>query len=157
MFFDLLNKLVGGSQQEKAEPVVEENPCFPLGDGFCWEFDEVPNGMGGYRTVDAYLRKTDDPTFRRCIVDHDGVIQNFPGFRDHDWKGQLKFPDDHRVRFAFWLSMGQDGRISVRWLLQPDGRYFADEDGFGADDCEEIEMYSWLDENGMFTEPFFRR
>jgi len=43
---------------------------------------------------------------------------------------------------------------SVEWTLQPDGRYFEDEDGFGAENCEEITLYSYIDTNGIFTEPF---
>ena len=111
--------------------------------------------MGGYKTVSAYLLNMDDPSFKRCIVNSAGEIQNFPGFADSSWKKALDFPfDDNKVRFTFWISPFSQGKAPVRWLIQPDGRYFEDEDGFGAEHCAEIEMYSELDENGQFTRPF---
>jgi len=134
-----------------------KEPQYPLGNGFYWEFDEVRNGFGGYKIVDAYLLKVDDRNFRRCIVNHSGEIQNFPGFKDNAWRKALDFSfEDNQVKFAFWIFPYREGKAAVRWLIQPDGRYFADEDGYGAERCEEIEMYSFLDEEGRFTEPFFR-
>ena len=135
--------------------VPQKEPRFKLGNGFYWEFDEVPNGYGGYKTVNAYLLRTDDPSFRRCIVNQAGYIQNFPGFRDRSWEKALDIPTaSERVLFAFWVFPYQDGKARVRWLIQPDGRYFEDEDGYGAEHCDEIEMYSYIDEEGRFTEPF---
>lgn len=138
----------------KADQAGRGEPRFKLGGGFYFEFDEVPNGFGGYRKVNVMLLKTEDPSFRRCIVDRNGRIRNFPGFRDGAWKKDLGYPLDNRVRFAFWIGGYQDGKASVSWTLQPDGRYFADEDGFGAENCVEICLHSHLDENGNFTEPF---
>ena len=150
MIKGIVNRLLG---QKKA--VEKKEPRFKLGNGLYWEFDNVSNGYGGYKTVNAYLLKMDDPEFRRCIVDCDGRIQNFPGFKDRNWENKLEIAwADQRVIFAFWISPYQDGRAGVRWLIQPDGRYFEDEDGYGAERCEEIEVYSYLDEEGNFTEPF---
>lgn len=144
------------SQSVKPAPDHQKEPRFKLGNGFYWEFEQVRNGYGGYKTVNAYLLKMDDPDFRRCIVNHAGEIQNFPGFKDRSWEKELQIPaGSQRVNFVFWIFPYQDGKASVRWLLQPDGRYFADEDGFGAEHFDEIELYSTLDEDGKFTEPFF--
>ena len=125
-----------------------------LSHGFYWEYEEVPNGFGGYNTVNVHLVKLSDPAFRRCIVNHTGEIQNFPGFRDEDWKADMEFPIDSTVRFVFSIGPYRGGKACVRWVMQPDGRYFEDEDGFGAEHCEEVEMFSFLDEEGRFTEPF---
>ena len=40
------------------------------------------------------------------------------------------------------------------WQVQPDGMYWQDEDGYGMTPDEEILLYSFIDENGRFTEPF---
>ena len=40
------------------------------------------------------------------------------------------------------------------WEIQPDGRYWADGDGFGAESDYEIQLYSYLDVQGKFTAPF---
>lgn len=139
-------------------PVPPKEPRSPLGNGMYWEFDSVPNGYGGYKNVNVWLLKVDDPDFRRCIVNRAGDIQHFPGFKDRAWESALDIPAaDQRVKFVFWISPYQDGKARVRWLIQPDGRYFEDEDGFGAEHCDEIEVYSFLDEQGRFTEPFSRQ
>ena len=39
-------------------------------------------------------------------------------------------------------------------MYQPDGRYFEDDDGFGAEKCEEIILYAYLNEKGRVVTPF---
>ena len=137
-----------------ANPPVQKEPHFKLGDGFYFEFNEVPNGMGGYRMINVYLLKTDNPSFRRCIVDERGMIENFPGIVEGDWKKSLEFPLDRKTQFRFWIYHYKDGKAAVEWMLQPDGRYFEDEDGFGGENCKEVTLHSYIDTNGFFTEPF---
>ncbi len=134
---------------------VPQKTQFDLGSGYSYEYDDVPNGLGGYRMVNVFLLKADDPSFRRCIVDAAGRIQNFPGIRHGEWEKALEFPLTTRVRFVFRIGAYKNGKAAVSWMLQPDGRYFEDEDGFGAEHCEEITLYSYLDEDGKFTEPFY--
>lgn len=45
------------------------------------------------------------------------------------------------------LSIGdyQDGLARVDWMLYPDGRYFADEDGFGMEDNDEVNITAYID------------
>ena len=138
---------------QAARPPVKE-PRYPLGDGFYFEFDQVSNGLGGYRMINVYLLNVNDPSFQRCIVDRNSTIVNFPGIVEGDWKKNLEYPLSNRTQFRFWIYTFKDGKATVEWTLQPDGRYFEDEDGFGAEDCIEITLYSSLDTNGAFTEPF---
>ena len=133
---------------------TSKEPRFPLGDGYYWEWNDVSNGYGGYREVDVYLYNLNDPTFRRCIVDGSGHIRAFPGFEKGAWIKDLEFPLDNMVRFVFRIYGYKNGKALVSWTLQPDGRYFEDEDGFGAEHCEEICLYSYLDKEGKFTKPF---
>jgi len=153
MLSELIQKLFQKSQGENLPERKE--PRFKLGNGYYVEFDEVSNGMGGYRMINVRLLNIDDPSFQRRFVDGSGRIQNFPGIKDGEWKKDLEFPLDHNVRFGFWIGEFQDGKALVSWTLQPDGRYFEDEDGFGSEDCEEITLYSYLNENGEFTEAFY--
>ena len=160
MLKKVLNHLLPKKSAAKlaAQLIPRKEPRFPLGNGFYWEFEEVRNGYGGYKVVDAYLLKIDDPSFRRCIVNRSGEIQNFPGFRNRIWEKLLDIPQgDEQVKFTFWISPYREGKASVRWMIQPDGRYFADEDGYGAEHCVEITVHSFLDEDGKFTEPFDRK
>lgn len=132
----------------------QPEPRFKLGNGYYFEFDEVSNGMGGYRKINVYLLKVNNPSFRRCIVNQSGIIVNFPGIEKGAWVKDLIYPLGRKTQFRFWIYEYKDGKASVEWILQPDGRYFEDEDGFGAENCKEIALYSHIDTNGFFTEPF---
>lgn len=70
---------------------------------------------------------------------------------DIDWDSvnQLEHNyDAHRlVAHYAGLSIGdfQDGIAYVSWMLYPDGRYFADEDGFGMEDNDEVYISAYID------------
>lgn len=152
----LIRKLFGHTSQ--ANQPTQPEPAEPehkLGDGFYFEFDEVPNGMGGYRKINVYLLKTGDPSFRRCIVNANGQIENFPGIVKGDWEKELEYPLNTTTQFRFWIFPFKEGKALVDWTLQPDGRYFEDEDGFGGENINEITLHSHLNHNGVFTEPFW--
>ena len=40
------------------------------------------------------------------------------------------------------------------WMIQPDGRYWADDDGFGGSGALEVQLYAYIDENGKFLSKF---
>ena len=48
----------------------------------------------------------------------------------------------------------KDGLCAISWMLYPDGRYFADSDGFGMEDNDEEEVYAIIDTNIDIVEPF---
>ena len=140
-------------EEEEISPELPE-PRYKLGEGFYFEFDEVSNWIGGYRKINVYLLKIDDPSFKRCIVDENGMIENFPGIEKGDWIKELEYPLGRKTQFRFWINEFKDGKALVEWTLQPEGRYFEDEDGFGGESCMEITLHSYIDTNGIFTEPF---
>ena len=163
-FRTLLKSLLGA--KNKSVPIPERKsiqperpePRFKLGEGFYFEFDQVSNGMGGYRMINVYLLKTDSPSFKQYIVNSRGEIQNPHCIENGEWNKKLKIPlVGMKTQFRFWIYPYQDGTASVEWTLQPDGRYFADEDGFGAEHFDEITLYSCIDANGVFTEAFKHR
>ena len=125
-----------------------------LGDGYRYIYDSQRNGYGGYRPVNLYLLRDSDPAFVCCIVDKEGYINRFPGVIEGRWKDELEMPFDMKARFSFRIYKFKDGRAQVAWTLQPDGRYFEDEDGFGAEHCDEITLCSYIDNNGNFLCPF---
>ena len=47
-----------------------------------------------------------------------------------------------------------DAFIILSWMLYPDGRYFADEDGYGMEDNHEVSVCCVLDENLQVIRPF---
>ena len=125
-----------------------------LGGGFYCTYREVPNGYGGYHAVDICLKKEDEPNFCVKITGPDGSFVSFPGVVHGPWEKALDMPFRPAAAFRNELCPFRDGRAEFRWLLQPDGRYFADEDGFGAEKCQEIWLRSYVDEKGRFLEPF---
>lgn len=54
------------------------------------------------------------------------------------------------------LSVGQfkDGKATIEWMLYPEGRYFADEDGFGMEDNDEVNIAAVIDEDCKVIEKF---
>ena len=70
---------------------------------------------------------------------------------DIDWDNvnQLEHNGDAKRLVADYggLSIGdyQDGIARVDWMLYPDGRYFADEDGFGMEDNDEVNVSAYID------------
>ena len=78
---------------------------------------------------------------------------NLVGFTldDIDWDNvnQLEHNYDAKRLVADYggLSIGdyQDGLARVDWMLYPDGRYFADEDGFGMEDNDEVNISAYID------------
>ena len=115
-------------------------------------------GMHRYRSVgeDSTVYYIDEARgIRKMIVDKYGNIQNFPGFQKEDfwaglvdecyWKPQIRFRTDFEKR---------NGRFIMLWQLQPDGRYWGDDDGFGMEGGPEVTLYAFLNENGDFDGPF---
>lgn len=92
---------------------------------------------------------------RKLLVDSVGNIQDFPGIVQEDFwtkevsphalKPQIHFRTSFEKREQGWIMF---------WEIQPDGRYWADEDGFGMEDEEEVTLYTYVDKNGRFTGPF---
>lgn len=46
------------------------------------------------------------------------------------------------------------GLCAITWMLYPDGRYFADEDGFGMEDNDEENVYAIINADLDIVEPF---
>ena len=118
----------------------------------------VTFGMHPYRREDedsSVFFVDEGRGIRRMIVDAWGNIQKFPGIvKEEFWvkhilSGNLK----HQVRFRSSFEKRDNGWIFL-WQIQPDGWYWADEDGFGAEKDLEIVLYTFLDSNGDFTGPF---
>ena len=115
-------------------------------------------GMHPYRTADedSSVYFVDEARgIRKMLVDSRGNIRNFPGMiREDFWvdavapnylKPQVGFRSSFEKRPSGWIFL---------WQLQPDGWYWADEDGFGAEHDSEVTLYTYVDLDGNFTGPF---
>lgn len=61
---------------------------------------------------------------------------------------------EQRAPYYFGINEFKGGVASVSWTLQPDGRYYADEDGFGMTDDAEINFYAFIDPKANVLVPF---
>jgi hypothetical protein len=84
------------------------------------------------------------------ISESNGKLVGFT-LDDIDWDSvnQLEHNGDAKRLVADYggLSIGdyQDGIAYVSWMLYPDGRYFADEDGFGMEDNDAVNISAYID------------
>lgn len=58
------------------------------------------------------------------------------------------------ARYRFFVYEFKDGRAEVEWTVCPDGSFFADGDGFGAEDCKELTVKAVINRKGEVLVPF---
>ena len=83
------------------------------------------------------------------IADAKGKLIGFTK-DDIDWDNvnQLEYIGDaYRLETSYSFGIGdyKDGLARVSWMLHPDGRYYADEYGFGMKDDDETNIYAYID------------
>lgn len=92
------------------------------------------------------------------LVDRDGNVRAFT----HNDIEPSVFDAEHthnanvlEVCYAK-LSISQfvDGKATIEWMLYPNGMYFADEDGFGMEDNDEVNIAAVIDEDCKIIEKF---
>ncbi len=93
----------------------------------------------------------------RLIV-HRRVFLDFPGIDERDlpvilanYEEGLPIPEE--ICFGWSADRVKDGFVFL-WVIQPDGRYYEDEDGFGGESQEEITLFARMDGNGAFVTQF---
>ena len=74
---------------------------------------------------------------------------------DINWTSLKKLPEDAvfvaqclSFHFPSFIRGFKNGVARVDWQLNPDGRYYMDDDGFGMTDDVEIEIYGFIDKTG---------
>lgn len=80
---------------------------------------------------------------------------------DIDWQSLRNIPLEYRIRvknrnawFPTHIGKFEKGMATVRWQLNPDGRYWMDEDGFGRTDDVEFNIYGFIDRTATVIVPF---
>jgi hypothetical protein len=59
--------------------------------------------------------------------------------RDYSYGGTISF-------------LSRNGIAELEWQLNPDGRYYMDDDGFGMTDDEEVTLLGTIDRTGRVVE-----
>ena len=80
---------------------------------------------------------------------------------DIEWESLKNLPEDaiSRARalsfhFPSFIRDFENGVAEVSWQLNPEGRYYMDDDGYGMTDDEEIEIYGFIDQNAKVVAKF---
>ena len=60
----------------------------------------------------------------------------------------------HSFHFPSFIYKFENGVAQIQWQLNPDGRYYEDEDGYGMTADEEINIYGFIDTEGKVVVPF---
>ena len=80
---------------------------------------------------------------------------------DIDWSSLQGLPTDIVIRaktrdghFPVLFGRFHDGKAEVEWQLNPDGRYYMDDDGYGMTDDEETVLIGTVDRTGKVIRKF---
>lgn len=140
-------KLNGKYLQDKSE--LEQCKCYPWGENIL--LAEEKNG-------DRYL--VNAATGKARQISTPGFVV---GFSDDeiDFAAIDKLPHAYnahsrsmRYGSICWWDSCEKGLIALCWILYPEGRYFADEDGFGMEDNDEEIIYCVMDDELNVVRPF---
>ena len=161
---DLLSKVTGKSE---TQPRFEIDGKKVLSVGFP-ELDAlhvygymIGEGMAmfGQSRGPLYIVNTGTNKIKKLVDENSKVV----GFtkEDIDYKsldGIEHTGDAYRMEVDY-AGMGRysdfcDGICAIYWMLYPDGMYFADEDGFGMEDNDEVEIYCVIDKDFNVLRPF---
>lgn len=80
---------------------------------------------------------------------------------DIDWETLKMLPEKVVARvqyrlccFPFWIFHYHNGMAKVMWMINPEGRYYADSQGYGMTGDEEISLHGSIDRTGKVLEKF---
>lgn len=81
---------------------------------------------------------------------------------DIDWRSLKRVKDEDAIdvaRFRLFVYPGdisryENGMAEVRWEINPDGRFYCDEDGFGMTARVEVTLYGVIDRKGKVVKKF---
>ena len=140
------------------KPVEEPLEVTRVYEGYYFSYRTVPNGWGGYHPVNLTFNH-DEKGLQKPISSGNGTFLEFPGVVEGSWRKYLEHPFREQIEFVFNTGRpsSENELLTFYWMVQPDGRYYADEDGFGMEDDEEIVLVTGMDRQGRFTGPFHEK
>ena len=127
----------------QGHPVLEKLSIHPIGEGMLW----IGDCRGPLYFANYYTGKA------RQLLDENSNLVGFED-RDFDWEKlkTVEYPYDVKHKHVDYGGLGRyndfrDGICCLCWMLHPDGRYYADEDGYGMEDDEEENIYCIIDKD----------
>ena len=135
-------------------PELKDRKGILAGDGMAFFFGE------GWRNYELYVANTLTGKIRKLSttdgellvddddIDYDLIAKECENGIDNARAKAIRYAGINR-----WDGF-KDGLCAISWMLYPDGRYFADSDGFGMEDNDEEEVYAIIDIDLNIVEPF---
>lgn len=134
----------------QGDPRLEGLSIYPIGEGMLW----VGESRGPLFFANSQTGVA------RQLLDETSHLVGFED-RDFDWEKlkTVEHPYDVNHKHVDYGGLGRywdfsDGLCCLCWMLHPDGRYYADEDGFGMRDDEEENIYCIIDSNFRIVIPW---
>ncbi len=134
----------------QGHPLLEKLPIHPVGEGMLW----IGNSRGPLFYANSITGKA------RQLLDENSNLVGF-GDQDFDWEKlkTVEHPYDVNHKHVDYGGLGRyndyrNGVCCLCWMLYPDGRYFADEDGFGMEDNDEENIYCVIDSDLRIVIPW---
>ena len=121
----------------KGHPLLENLSIHPIGEGMLW----IGNSRGPLFFANSHTGKA------RQLLDENS---NLVGFEDSDFDWEklktVEHPYDVNRKYVDYGGLGRywdfhNGVCCLCWMLHPDGRYYADENGYGMEDDDEENIY----------------
>ena len=135
-------------------PELENHRGIISGDGMAFFFGE------GWRNYELYVANTLTGKIRKLstangelLVDDSDIDYDAIAKECENGIGNAKAKVIRYAGINRWDGF-KDGLCAISWMLYPDGRYFADSDGYGMEDNDEEEVYAIIDTNLDIIEPF---
>ncbi len=80
---------------------------------------------------------------------------------DIDWNSMKDLPDNaitrarnHNAMFPTLIRHFENGQAKVEWQINPDGKYYMDDDGFGMTSDNELTLFGTIDRTGKIVKKF---
>ena len=144
----------GNDVKVSGYPGLENRKGTIVGDGIAFFFGE------GWRNYELYVANTLTGKIRKLsTADGEMLVDD----NDIDYDAIAKVCENGivnaKTKVICYAGLNRcdgfkDGLCAISWTLYPDGRYFADEDGYGMEDNDEEEVYAIIDTDLKIVEPF---
>ena len=102
------------------------------------------------RTTRRAYEFMDGNEYLITVTDDDIVWSTLKGLPEK----YLEVARQHCFHYPSFVYMYRNGVSMVRWQLNPDGRYFQDDDGYGMTSDPEFNIYGFIDREGTVVVPF---
>jgi len=141
-------KLNGDYLENMAQ--LEQCKCSPWGENLVYVEDENKDGFL-VNVATGKARQISTPGYVVGFSDDEIDFETIEKLMPHGHKARARIMN---YGIVHWWSSCQDGLIALCWTLYPDGRYFADGDGYGMEDNDEETIYCVMNDNLEVVRPF---